>query len=84
MIRKAEMKEYRYVLKKYGYNKNDFDIDHKNESENPTNKYLSSIITIENVKTGINVSYNYGHGYAWVPVFAEDLKNGAFGVHNPT
>ena len=83
MIRKAEMEEYRYVLKKYGFNENDFDIDHKTESENPANEYLCSIVTIENVKTGINISYNCGHGYAWVPVFAEDLKNGAFEAHKP-
>ena len=79
IIDASEMDDFKMVLKRYGYEEQDFTLE---EVEHPPRSMgVESIcgeVAITHEKTGKHKTYNAGDRTAWVYEFENDLKAGVF------
>lgn len=72
---KTEIEDFNKMIKKHGYQKNDFKIEEKNltdfKKSNPAP--ILGEVTIYNKKTGKNKTYKSGTGSTWVVEAENDL-----------
>ena len=75
MIDESELEDFRAALREHGYTENDFELS---EQKDPLPSQgitpVTGTVTVRNKKSGIEHTYESGHGTAWVVAFAEDLK----------
>lgn len=79
MIDDTELEDFRTVLKEHGYSEDDFGLSSQQDPlPAGTVAPVTGKVTVRKRQTGVERTYEAGHGTAWVTAFAQDLAANRF------
>lgn len=79
MIDDTELHDFRGALKEHGYSEDDFELSSQQDPL-PAGAIapIKGRVTVKRKQTGVERTYEAGHGTAWVAAFATDLATNRF------
>jgi hypothetical protein len=80
-LHRGEVEDFEAALKEHGRRVEEFDLSAMpSELDSlPGISALRGSVMIQHRKTGVQKTYNTGHGTSWVVDFSDDLRAGFFG-----